>query len=486
METRPLWNHQVQGIRRAETQPDLGLLFEQGTGKTRTLIEILRRRFAAAGRMRKTLILCPVLVLENWKDEIKRYSKIPGKEVVILYGAAKKRERDFVAAVGDTMTGNKIIITNYEAMQMDGLYAMLMHWHPEIMVCDESQRVKNPQSVRAKKVAGLADLTEHNYILTGTPILDGKGMDAFMQFRILDRGLTFGKNYFAFRNRFFYDKNAGMNKINYFPNWQPHPATYQEFQDLIRKQALRVLKKDCLDLPPFVRQVVHCELSQEQRKAYKEMYNDYITFIESQKDQPRAVVAQLAVTKSLRLQQIVTGYAMAEDGTVHRYDNPRLKVLAELLQDIVLDGGHKVIVWAVFKENYRMIEDLLKSMGIQYRMLTGDTPQAERVTNMRDFREDPGVSVMLANQAAGGVGVNLVEASYAIYYSKGFKLEDDLQSEARNYRGGSEMHTSVTRIDIVAPGTIDELITKALADKQQVSEQILGWKEKLNYGMAGQ
>lgn len=475
----PLWNHQVQGIRRAEQAPDLGLLFEQGTGKTRTLIEILRRRYAAAGRMRRTLILCPVLVLENWKAEIKKYSKINPKDVVILYGSSKKRVQDLVKTVGDTLTENKIIITNYEAMQMDELYKLLMIWHPEILVCDESQRVKNPQSVRAKKVAGLADLTAHNYILTGTPILDGKGMDAYMQFRILDRGLTFGKNFFAFRSRYFYDKNAGMNKTNYFPNWHPHPSSYHEFQERISNKALRVLKKDCLDLPPFVRQVVHCELSPEQRKAYKEMYNEYITFIDNKKDQPRAVVAQLAVTKSLRLQQIVTGYAMAEDGTIHRYDNPRLKVLEELLQDIVVEGGHKVIVWAVFKENYRMIEELLQNLGIGYRMLTGDTPQAERNRNMQDFREDPQVSVMLANQGAGGVGVNLVEAGYAIYYSKGFKLEDDLQSEARNYRGGSEMHAKVTRIDIVAPGTIDELITTALANKQQVSEEILGWKNQM-------
>ena len=86
---------------------------------------------------------------------------------------------------------------------------------------------------------------------------------------------------------------------------------------------------------------------------------------------------------------------------------------------------------------------------------------------------------MIANQSAGGVGINLVEASYSIYYSKGFKLEDDLQSEARNYRGGSEIHTSVTRIDLVTPNSIDELVNEALASKQQISDNILGWKEQM-------
>ena len=98
---------------------------------------------------------------------------------------------------------------------------------------------------------------------------------------------------------------------------------------------------------------------------------------------------------------------------------------------------------------------------------------------MNDFRTNSDVRVMVANQAAAGVGINLVEASYSIYYSKNFSLEHDLQSEARNHRGGSEMHDKVTRIDIVAKGTIDELITEALMNKQNIGEQILGWKEQL-------
>lgn len=475
----PLWQHQVHAIRVAEVNQDLGLLMEMGTGKTRTMIEILRRRYAAVNRLRKTLILCPIIVCENWKAEFKMYSKVSQGDILVLTKSGKQRVNAFINAVGEDLSKAKIVITNYEAMQMEDLYKLIMLWEPEILVCDESQRIKNPQSVRAKAVAQLADLTHHNYILTGTPILDGKGMDAFMQFRVLDRGQTFGKNFFGFRNRFFYDENAGMNKENHFPDWQPRLDTYLEFQAMIKRKAIRVLKKDCLDLPPFVRQVVHCELSREQVKAYKEMYNEYITFIESKQGEPQAVVAQLAVTKSLRLQQIVSGFVKDENNGIHRLPCPRLTVLKELLEDLVVSGGNKVIVWAVFKENYTMIAELCASLGIDYRTLTGDTPAKERQSNMEDFRSNPDVRVMIANQGAGGVGVNLVEASYAIYYSKGFKLEDDLQSEARNYRGGSEMHTSVTRIDIVAPGTIDELVTEALANKQQVGNQILGWKEKM-------
>ena len=73
--------------------------------------------------------------------------------------------------------------------------------------------------------------------------------------------------------------------------------------------------------------------------------------------------------------------------------------------------------------------------------------------------------------------MNLTAASYGIHYLKNFSLTDDLQSEARNYRGGSEIHKKITRIDIVAEDTIDEDITKALAAKKTVQEFIMGLKK---------
>ena len=126
-----------------------------------------------------------------------------------------------------------------------------------------------------------------------------------------------------------------------------------------------------------------------------------------------------------------------------------------------------------------MIADLCQDMNIEYAEIHGDISNAKRIDEMDRFRKDPKCRVMIANQAAGGTGVNLVEASYAIYYSKGFSLEHDLQSEARNHRGGSEMHSKVTRIDLVAKGTIDEVINEALKNKQNIAETILTWGKKI-------
>lgn len=474
--SKPLWLHQRDAIRAAEAVPDLGLLMEQGTGKTRTMIEILRRKYAKAGRIQRTLIFAPIIVCENWKQEFKLYSKVHQGDISVLTGPSKKRINEVIRQVGEDASQGKIFITNYEACQMTDLYKLLMVWQPEILICDESQRVKNHESMRARAVAAIADTTAHNFILTGTPILNSP-MDIFMQFRILDRGKTFGKNFYSFRGQFFEDANVGFKgKQSYFPKWEARPLAYGELHDKIKRKALRVIKSECLDLPPFLRQEVSVSLSPEQARMYKEMHNEFVTFIDSKKGEPQAVVAQLAVTKAMKLQQIVSGFAKDENGEVHRIkDNPRIKVLSELLQDIT--PGSKVIVWSHFKENQRMITELCDSLKIEYREIHGDIPHSDREANMKAFRSNPNVRVMVANQAAGGVGINLVEASYMIYYSKGFKLEDDLQSEARAYRGGSEVHEKITRIDLVGTGTIDEHINEVLASKQNVSDTILSWSK---------
>ena len=290
---KPLWNHQVEGINRGLRQKDLGLFFEQGTGKSRTMIEVLRRLYAKENRVMRTLILCPIIVCENWKKEFGMYSKINHFDIVVLKGPGRKRVQDFLEIVEK----NKIVITNYEAMENKDLHLLLAQWC-EILVCDESQRLKNPDSVRAKKVVQIADLCLHRYILTGTPILNSCS-DVFMQFRILDGGETFGKNYYAFRHEYFEDANARRKGTQgYFPDWKPKPFTFEVLQDRISHKAMRVLKSECLDLPPFVNQRVDVELGAEQKRMYKQMMNDYVTWLKTKDNEPRAVVAQLAVTKA--------------------------------------------------------------------------------------------------------------------------------------------------------------------------------------------
>ncbi len=475
------WSHQREAIVKSFEWRDVALLWEPGTGKSGATINILRGRYASYGKLLRTLILAPPVVLKNWQNEFKMHSKINQKDIIILRGTGQKRIAQLKEALYDpqteTYTKSCILLTNYEALINKEIFKYIEWWAPEILVADESHRCKDFKSKRANLVAKISERTKHNYILTGTPVLNSS-MDLFMQYKILDRGDTFGKNFYAFRGLYFEDKNARMPAHIHFPKFEPRPSAYAEFQKRIYQKSLRATKDECLDLPDLVRTIREVELSDEQKRLYNEMRDDYLTFLKAETDsgKPRAIVAQLAITKALRLQQIVSGFAKDESGEIHSLESvPRIAVLAELLQEIC-GQGHKVIVWSVFKENYRSIRELCEKLKIESVELHGEISLKEKEANLKRFKEDPATKVMIANQRAGGIGVSMVAASYAIYFSKNFSLEDDLQSEARNHRGGSEIHQKITRIDLVAPNTIDELITEALRNKKNIGDQILEWK----------
>lgn len=477
MDVRPLWAHQQAGVDKALQIQDLALFFEMGCGKSRTTIEILRKHFARASRVKRTLILGPVITVKNWQREIAMFSKIKEHDIIALSGPGKRRCKLFSEKATDTVAGTltkgRIFITNYEAVEMDELYELLLLWKPEILVCDESQRLKDPRSKRALRVTPLADRATNRYILTGTPILNS-AMDIFNQYRILDGGKTFGNNFFEFRGRFFEDLNKGMPSHVHFPKWVPRSETYDLLNEKIYSKALRVLKEDCLDLPPLIRQTVHVELGKEQARIYNEMKREYVAWVRESEHspEPKAVVAQMALTKALRLQQIASGFAKTEDGTeIPITDNPRLKALKELLAD--LTPAHKVVVWATFKENYRQIAKVCEDLKIEYAELHGGVSVIEKNQAIDRFKTNEACRVIIANAAAGGIGISLTAASYSVFFSRNFSLEQDLQAESRNHRGGSEIHQKITRIDLVASETIDEIILEALAQKKAIGAQVI-------------
>lgn len=458
------WEHQSEGVRRAENLPEFGFLFEPGTGKTLTTIMTLRRKFAFEKRLMRTLVLGPPIILENWRREFLKFSKIKPENLVVLSGSGAKR----VELLEANLDGPKIFITNYESLtMMPDLFASLVAWRPEVLVVDESHKCKDMTTKRTKAVLKLSKDAQYRYILTGTPILNTP-MDIFAQFLILDQGKTFGDRFYAFRARYFFDKNASMRGMQkYFPDWRLKPGAEKEIGRLMSARAMSVKKEECLDLPPLVRKTVYVEMSPEQKRHYLSMKDDFITFMGE-----AACTAELAITKALRLQQIVSGFLKTEDGLERELkNNPRQAALKELLEEIT--PSHKVLVWAVFRENYAQIRKVCEELDLEFVEVHGDVSSGRRQESVDRFNNDPKVRVFIGHPGAGGIGINLVAASYSIWYSRGFSLEQDQQAEARNHRGGSEIHACITRIDLVTKDTIDELVLKSLAQKEQVSEKTL-------------
>lgn len=463
-EAIPLWDHQKKGIELGKKFPDVALLFEPGCGKTRTALEILRYRCNENRRILRTLIVGPTAVLYNWRNEIQKYTKIPMDKVFVLTGHLDTRKR-----LVDILPKDTIFIVNFEAFASEKFAQSFYSTPPECLILDEAHRIKNSSAKRTKTLTKISDFMQNNgtyyrMMLTGTPVLNTE-MDLFAQYRILDGGKRLGKNFFQFRAQYFEDKNRYMPKHAHFPKWQPKASSREILKSKINEISIHAAKSECLDLPPFIRTTMPVELSSEQTKAYKDMKADFLAFCAG-----GVAVAQLAITKALRMQQILSGFMKLENGTIHRFkENPRANALSDLLEDLA--PHHKVIVWSIFHEDYEVIREKCKSLDLEYAELTGLVK--DKQAEIDRFQKDPKCRVMVASQSAGGVGVNLTAASYMVYYSRGYSLEQDLQSEARCYRGGSEIHESITRIDLVADKTIDVEVLKALQSKKDLSTDIL-------------
>ena len=461
-----LWKHQIEAIQRAEGRDCFALLFDVGAGKTRCTIEILRDRYKTEGRLLRTLIICPLIVTRNWLAEFQKFSKIPKERIVILEGTEKKRcERLVLDVFPDP---DKIVIINYDALAvMKKLMSLIHTWKPEVVVADEMHLLKNPKAERTKEAWKISKVARFRYGLTGTPILNNP-MDIFSQWYFLDHGKTFGDNFFAFRGKYFVDKNSNMPKHMYFPKWDIRKGAVDDIKQKLQETSMAVKKEDALDLPPLIKQMVYVEMSPKQKKHYLEMKDDLITFFKSA-DKPS--VALNSLTKSLRLMQICSGFLKLENGDVVDFsENPKAHALEELLESIL---PNKVIVWCVFKKDYEAVRKVCAKLDVFYVECHGDTSNADKFRNVERFNSDDNVKVFIGHPQSLGIGINLVAAKYMVYYSRSFSLGDDVQSEARNYRAGSEVHEKVTRYDIVIRGTIDEKCVDALHNKKQISDSVI-------------
>jgi SNF2 family DNA or RNA helicase len=469
--TPELWQHQTLAIEKAKHLNEFALLFEPGLGKTRTLLEILRHKFNENKKVEKTLIVAPGITLQNWRNEILQFTKIPQEKVLVLQGTGIQRIKQF--ALGTAQDENKIVICNYESISvMKKCRETLVRWKPKYVVADEMHKIKDYKSVRSVGMREVSAHSEFRYGLTGTAVLNNY-MDLFGQWLWLDRGRTLGTNFFVFRGKFYLDKNQHMPRHIHFPKFAEKQGSADIIRDLIQPMSAKALKSECLDLPPLVKKKVFVDLNKQQAKAYKDMKDHMLTWMNSSDS---AVVASTALTKVIRLMQISSGFVKTEDGQEILFDHsPKGEALHEILESV---APNKIIIWATFKRSYDVVRAVCAKLKLPMVECHGETTNANKFKNVDTFNNDPECKVFLGHPQSLGIGINLVAASYMVYFDRNFSLENDIQSEARNYRAGSEIHESVTRYDIIAKNTVDELCLTMLDKKSEVSASILkNWME---------
>ncbi len=455
-----LWNHQVKALEFVKASKlGAALHLDPGTGKTAIAVKWIEGLFQASEH--RALVFTPPVVCAQWLKEFDTFTSLASYAVTATGSSQKK-----IKAI---TSGASIVVTNYESVRSKDVIKALYDFKPTILICDESHRVKSSSAKQSKEITKLSKMCRHRMNMTGTPMTNSE-LDLFQQFLILDNGATFGNNFYTFRAKYFEDKNVyKRGQHNYFPDWQVRKGAREEISRILSKRSFVVRKSECLDLPDMVYKEIEVDLSPEQVRVYESMKKDFLATLEDARGNSQVAVGRLVITKGLRLQQIVSGFVGVEEGQdVSFKDNPRLEALEDLLTDLT----KPVIVWACFRKNYEDIASVCEKLKLTYGYLTGGQNPSQREETIQAFRRGE-VQVLIANQGAGGVGVNLIEAPNAIYYSRDFSLEKDIQSEARNYRGGSEIHEKVTRYDLVAKGTIDVEILKALRAKKDVLEYLL-------------
>jgi SNF2 family DNA or RNA helicase len=450
------FRHQILGYNIGITLPNVALLMEMGTGKSLTALAIAGRRYLD-GQIKKLLIVCPTSIMFVWHDEFEKFANFP-YSLLVLDGPVQKRIERLQEFKGE---GLQVAVINYESVWR--MEDELRRWEPDMIISDESQRIKTPSAQQSKAMHRLGKIAKYRMILTGTPVTQGP-LDFFSQYKFLDPTI-FGNSFYAFRARY-----AVMGG---YENRQV--VRYQNLPELIEKAhsiAFRVTKAEALDLPEQIDQIRYCELEPKATRIYEQMRRECIAELENEK----VVTAANVLSKLLRLQQITGGFLGDGEGGVQKVSNAKLDVLREILEDIVIDNGKKVVIFARFRPEIAAIEKLLTDMALHYGTITGDTPMKERGEKVHAFQTGASINVFVAQLQTAGLGITLSAADTAVFYSLDFSFANYDQARARLHRIGQK--NNVTNIHIIAKGTVDEKVMKALAKKKNLADLVVdGWRQ---------
>ena len=463
--TKP-YKHQMTALEKSWNKQNFAYFMEMGTGKTKVLIDNMAMLYDK-GKIDGALIIAPKGVIKTWyEQELPTHLPNHIENVTVLWQSnITKGQQEKLESLFEIETALHILIMNVEALSTDKgvkFAAKFLNSHKVIMAIDESTTIKTPTAKRTKNIIDLGKYAKYKRIMTGSPVTKNP-LDLYSQCEFLDPYLLDFTSYYAFRNRYaemktMHLRGRSIQVVDEFKN-------LGELSDTVKTFSERILKEDCLDLPPKNFTKRHIILTGEQRKAYDQMKKAAMAVLNGKVTTTMTVLTQL-----MRLHQITCGHFTADDGSVQLIENNRIKELMNVLEET--EG--KAIIWANYQRDItNIIQNIVKVYGpgsvVDYY---GLTPQEERQDNIKKFQNDDNCRFIVGTTQTGGYGITLTQANTVIYYSNGYDLEKRLQSEDRAHRIGQTK--SVTYVDLIAEDTVDEKIVKALRDKINIASEVLG------------
>ena len=463
--TKP-YAHQLTALEKSWNKENFAYFMEMGTGKTKVLIDNVAMLYDK-GKIDSALIIAPKGVVKTWyEQELPTHLPDHIENVSVLWQPnITKTQQEKLDSLFEIDNALHILVMNVEALSTEKgvkFATKFINSHKTLMAIDESTTIKTPTARRTKNIIKIGLNAKYKRIMTGSPITKNP-LDLYTQCEFLDPWLLDFSSYYAFRNRYAEMKTMHVHgrSIQVVDKFQ----NLGELSDTVKQFSYRVLKEDCLDLPPKVFIKRHIALTPDQQRIYKQMKDQALAVLNGKVTTTMTVLTQL-----MRLHQITCGYVAADDGTTQHVESNRLNELMSILEDT--EG--KVIIWANYQLSVgEIIQKIIKVYGPDsYVHYYGLTPQEDRQDFIRKFQNDPKCRFIIGTPQTGGYGITLTQANTVIYYSNGYDLEKRLQSEDRAHRIGQKK--TVTYIDLIAEDTIDEKIVEALRKKIDIASQVMG------------
>lgn len=474
--TKP-FDYQIRASNLIYQRNFLILADEMGLGKTKCTIDGIAMK-KQAGLLNRGLVVCKASLLYNWKDEIEKHSNL---KTVIFTGTAKQRHEimDKISRDPDCT----FIIVSYETFRI--CVASFDEFDTKIgidfVIYDECHRLKNPNSQIGSAVHKIP--IKYKYLLTGTP-LPNTPLEAFNYLKL---GGKIDMNWWQCRRRYaIFGGYAGKEIVGY--------KNIRELKGLLHENMLRRLKKDKLkDLPDIVYTTVPVLMTHGQAKLYNAVRKE---IIEDLKETSLDSVPN-ALAKLMRLQQITDAPALIES----KEKSIKLLTLDDMLEDLIDDGGHKVVVFSRFrtmvnimskrykKYNPAIIHGDIDSQGKpahvaekyvdthhpsvsaeERKRLVKEMTTSDRQKEVYRFQNDDSCKLFLMTQAAQE-GITLTASSRIICIDSLWSPAYMNQLYARLHRIGQKNCVNVYHI--VCKNTIDEKVMKVLEKKDEMAQTII-------------
>ena len=463
--TQP-YEHQRIALERSYDKINYAYFMEMGCGKSKVLIDNMAWLYENK-KIDTVIVVAPKGVYRNWQT-----SEIPAhlhddieREVYVWNPNPNKTQKEHLVSGIKERGKLRILLVNVEGFATTKLKAFVEKFVRDstfLLAVDESTTIKNPKAKRTKALVALGKAASFRRILTGSPVTKSP-MDLYAQCGFMDKALLGFESFYSFQGRYAITRTQRMGGHSF-----QQIVGYRNLDELstkLEKFSYRVTKDEALDLPDKIYTVRHVSLTDDQIKHYMSLKNAAIALL----DDGDLVSAPAVMTQLLRLQQVLCGHLMTDDGDLVEIKTKRIDALLETIEEM----SGKVIIWSRFRYDIRNIEAALKKAygsdsTVNYY---GDTSDEDRQKAIQDFQFGD-ARFFVANPQTAGYGLTLTAATNVIYYANDFNLETRVQSEDRCHRIGQK--NTVTYVDFVSKGTVDEHIVKTLRAKIDLSAKTLG------------